>query len=96
MALPTFCLGLLPSYDSVGLVSTALLILCRVVQGFSVGGQLMSSIVFSLEGTDESSWGMRTAFVLFATMLGAVVGSLISYILREVLSEEDLISYGWR
>eukprot|EP00980_Cylindrotheca_fusiformis_P013662 scaffold3515_cov126-Cylindrotheca_fusiformis.AAC.11 len=96
MALPTFALGCLPSFDSVGWWSTALLILCRALQGFSVGGQLMSSVVFTLEGSDQTKWGIRAAIVFAATTLGAVLGSLVAYAIRESLSDEQLESFGWR
>jgi MHS family proline/betaine transporter-like MFS transporter len=96
MALPTFAMGCLPSFESVGWWSTALLIICRAFQGFSVGGQLMSSVVFTLEGTDQSKWGIRAAMVFAATTLGAVLGSLVAYVLRESLTDAQLESYGWR
>lgn len=96
MALPTFLLGCLPSFESVGWWSTVLLIICRALQGFSVGGQLMSSVVFTLEGTDQSKWGFRAAIVFAATTLGAVLGSLVAYALRETLNDEQLESFGWR
>jgi MFS family permease len=44
MSIPTVALGLLPTYASVGWWSTALLVICRMLQGFSVGGNLPSSL----------------------------------------------------
>lgn len=96
MAFPTFALGCLPTYASVGWWSTALLILCRMLQGFSVGGQLMSSMVFTLEASDEMRWGFQAATVMAATTLGGVIGSLFAYTLRENLTEEQMLSFGWR
>ncbi|CAJ1946048.1 unnamed protein product [Cylindrotheca closterium] len=96
MALPTFIMGCLPSYASIGWYSTALLIICRMLQGFSVGGQLMSSVVFALEASPESTWGFQAGAVFAATTLGAVIGSLFAYALRENLTEEQMESFGWR
>jgi len=96
MALPTFALGCLPTYASVGWYSTALLIICRMLQGFSVGGQLMSSVVFTLEASPESRWGIQAASVFAATTLGAVIGSLVAYALRENLTDDQMESFGWR
>lgn len=96
MAFPTFALGCLPTYAQVGWWSTALLVICRMLQGFSVGGQLMSSVVFTLEGSDESTWGLKAATVFAATTLGAVIGSFVAYGLRENLTDEQMESFGWR
>jgi len=59
MAFPTFAMGCLPGYDRVGILSTILLILVRLVQGLSVGGQLVSSLVFTVESAPKEEWGLR-------------------------------------
>mmetsp|Transcript_26020 Transcript_26020/g.36697 ORF Transcript_26020/g.36697 Transcript_26020/m.36697 type:complete len:213 (-) Transcript_26020:1008-1646(-) len=76
MALPTFALGCLPSFKTVGWLAPFLLIILRLLQGFSVGGQLMTSVVFTLERTDKSRWGLWAASVYAASGLGVVIGSL--------------------
>jgi len=57
MSIPTLAMGLLPTYEQVGGWSTALLIICRLLQGFSVGGQLPSSLVYTLEKKPKEHWG---------------------------------------
>lgn len=57
MSLPTFLMGLLPSYKSIGWPAIALLCLTRLCQGLSVGGQLMSSVVFVCERSPKKEWG---------------------------------------
>ena len=96
MAFPTFALGCLPSYSSIGGFSTFLLILFRFLQGISVGGQLMASVVFTLEKTNISSWGLWGSSVYAFSQIGVVIGSLFSYILREALSDQQLQDWGWR
>ena len=96
MAFPTVALGCLPSFEAVGWLSPILLIIMRLLQGFSVGGQLMSSVVFTLERTDESRWGLWGSSVFAVSSIGVFIGSLLSYILRETLDEEQLRSWGWR
>lgn len=96
MAFPTFALGCLPSYEKVGYWSTALLILIRVLQGLSVGGQITSSLVFTVERHPKSEWGFYGSFVFMAAHVGGLLGSLTSYILRSTLSESQLKSWGWR
>jgi len=63
MAFPTFLMGCLPGYSSVGPLSIVLLTLVRLMQGLSVGGQLMSSLVFTLERHPQSKWGLYGSYV---------------------------------
>lgn len=56
MAVPTFLMGCLPTYEQVGALSTILLVLCRLLQGMSVGGQLPASLIYT---------GMNNALLLF-------------------------------
>ena len=57
MAIPTFIMGCLPTYEQVGSLSTVLLVLCRLLQGMSVGGQLPASLVYTVEMKDRKHWG---------------------------------------
>jgi Sugar (and other) transporter len=69
MAIPTFAMGCLPSYERAGHVATILLIIIRLFQGLSVGGQLMSSLVFTLENQPRDQWGFYGSFVMAAANL---------------------------
>jgi len=57
MAAPTFLMGCLPTYDVWGWWAVVVLVAVRLLQGLSVGGQLMSSLVFVAEGHDSKWWG---------------------------------------
>lgn len=96
MAFPTFALGCLPVYSMAGWLSTALLVFVRLIQGLSVGGQLTSALVFTLERTHASKWGFWGAAVYAASSVGVTFGSLMASVLRESLSEEQLQNWGWR
>lgn len=96
MALPTFAMGCLPTYQQVGNISIVLLIAVRLMQGISVGGQLMSSLVFTLEQKDPNSWGLYGSYVLAAANLGTLLGGLVAAFIRSVFSDEDMMSFGWR
>jgi len=69
MAFPTFAMGCLPGYKQIGNWSMVLLIFVRLLQGLSVGGQLMSSLVFTLENHHPSKWGLYGSFVMAAANL---------------------------
>eukprot|EP00581_Thalassiosira_minuscula_P011572 CAMPEP_0183714754 /NCGR_PEP_ID=MMETSP0737-20130205/9210_1 /TAXON_ID=385413 /ORGANISM="Thalassiosira miniscula, Strain CCMP1093" /LENGTH=483 /DNA_ID=CAMNT_0025943755 /DNA_START=175 /DNA_END=1626 /DNA_ORIENTATION=+ len=96
MAVPTVAMGLLPTYDQVGGWSTALLVLCRLLQGFSVGGQLPSSVVYILEARPKEHWGYYGSFIAFANGLGAILGNLVGALLRTLLTDDQLVQWGWR
>jgi Sugar (and other) transporter len=72
MAVPTFCMGLLPTYDQVGDAAIVLLVLVRLLQGLSVGGQLMASLVYTLESHHPAQWGLYGSFVMAAANLYVV------------------------
>jgi MFS transporter, MHS family, proline/betaine transporter len=96
MAIPTFAMGCLPSYDQVGPVAIVLLVTVRLLQGLSVGGQLMSSLIFTLENHDPSQWGLYGSFVLAAANFGTLLGSLAGTVLEASLTTEQLKAWGWR
>lgn len=96
MAFPTFAMGCLPSYETAGAISIVLLILVRLLQGFSVGGQLMSSAVFTLECHDQKHWGYYGSLVMAAANFGTLLGSFAGWILRSSLTEDQLYRWGWR
>ncbi|KAL7549728.1 hypothetical protein ACHAWF_012994 [Thalassiosira exigua] len=96
MAWPTFLMGCLPSFERVGYLAPIMLIIIRALQGMSVGGQLMSSLVFTLENVPRESWGLYGSFVWATGNFGVLLGGLVGYAIREGLDENQLIAFGWR
>ena len=96
MAVPTFVMGCLPSYDQVGVLSTVLLVICRLLQGMSVGGQLPASLIYTVETRPKEKWGLYGSLVMMAANIGTLLGNLVGATLRSVLTEEQLVSWGWR
>ena len=72
MTVPTVAMGFLPTYKQVGGWSTALLVICRLLQGFSVGGQLPSSLVYTLETKPKADWGYYGSFINMAANSGII------------------------
>lgn len=77
MAFPTFAMGCIPTYDRIGYWSLVLLVCVRLLQGLSVGGQLMSSLVFVVEGHDKKHWGWYASFAMTAASLGTLLGEVV-------------------
>jgi len=96
MAFPTFAMGCLPTYEQAGGVSIVLLAICRLLQGMSVGGQLPASLVYTVEMKPREKWGYYGSFVMFAVNCGTLLGNLVGALLRDILTEEQLLSFGWR
>lgn len=96
MAVPTTLMGCLPTYDQVGSWSTALLIICRLLQGMSVGGQLPASLVYTLETRPKEHWGFYGSLVMMSANIGTLLGNLIGALLRTVLTHDQLLQWGWR
>eukprot|EP00934_Nitzschia_sp_Nitz4_P008853 Nitzschia sp. Nitz4//scaffold142_size57810//36328//37979//NITZ4_006499-RA/size57810-processed-gene-0.7-mRNA-1//1//CDS//3329536400//8843//frame0 len=96
MAIPTTLMGCLPTYESVGTLSIVLLVLCRLVQGLSVGGQLPASLVYTVEKQDPKHWGYYGSLPMVAANVGTLLGNLCGALLREFLTEDQLLEWGWR
>mmetsp|Transcript_2143 Transcript_2143/g.3026 ORF Transcript_2143/g.3026 Transcript_2143/m.3026 type:complete len:546 (+) Transcript_2143:85-1722(+) len=96
MAFPTFAMGCLPSFNQVGWLSVVLLLIVRLMQGLSVGGQLMSSLVFTVEKRPKNKWGLYGSYVMAAANIGTLLGGVIAYTLRQTLTAEQLHVWGWR
>ena len=92
----TAAIGFIPSYDSIGIWAPILLVLARVIQGLSAGGEYTGATIYTVEHSPQNkrnsySWTMvATTFVAFALAAG------LSAVLVNVLGEENMISWGWR
>jgi MHS family proline/betaine transporter-like MFS transporter len=82
MALPTFVIGLLPGYETIGILAPVLLTCMRIVQGLSVGGEYPCSIVFLVEHASPGRRGLMGAFACLGAVAGDLFGSAVGAILR--------------
>ncbi|NJA88351.1 MHS family MFS transporter [Rhodocyclus tenuis] len=96
MGLSTFCVGLLPSYAQVGLLAPALLLLLRILQGFSVGGEIGGAAVYLTEHAPEGKRGLYTSVLQLMGPLGMMASTLQIVALQYALSDADFKSWGWR
>jgi MHS family proline/betaine transporter-like MFS transporter len=96
MAFATTLMGCLPTYDQVGNSAILLLLMVRMLQGLSVGGQLMSSLVFTLESRPTNRWGLYGSCVMAAGNFGTFLGGVVAYGLRSNLTNDQLTQWGWR
>ena len=96
MGISTVIIGLLPTYSSIGVFAPLLLALCRFGQGFGLGGEWGGAVLLA---TENAPPGKRTWYGMFP-QLGAPVGLFLSsgifWLLLHVISQEALLSWGWR
>jgi MFS transporter, MHS family, proline/betaine transporter len=96
MAVPTFLMGLMPTYQSVGILAPILLIVLRLVQGISAGGEFSGSIIFLVEQAPEHQRGLYGSIANFGAMIGGLLGAGCGWFMAELLSPEAMQEWGWR
>lgn len=96
MALPTTIIAILPSYESIGITSTILVIIVRILQGLSIGGALTSSISFVIEHSPPEKRGLFSSFTMASICAGILLGSMVAYATEHLLSTEQFNDWGWR
>ncbi|MEU6404333.1 glycine betaine/L-proline transporter ProP [Streptomyces sp. NPDC046985] len=96
MAVGTFAIGLIPSYAAIGFWAPTLLILFRLVQGFSTGGEYGGASTFIAEYAPDRRRGFFGSFLELGTLAGYVGASGLVTILASVLGDGGMESWGWR
>lgn len=92
----TFLIGFLPGYGTIGLWAPALLLVLRVVQGFSASGEYAGAAAFMSEYAPAKKRGLYTSVVPASTASGLLAGAIFVFALNAVLSDAQLESWGWR
>lgn len=92
----TFCIALLPTYAQVGLLAPVLLLVLRLIQGFSASGEYAGAAAFLAEYAPDRKRGFYTSLVPASTAAGLLFGSLFAAALYSLLESEQLHSWGWR
>ena len=96
MAIPTVLVGLLPVYSQIGASAAILLILLRLIQGISVGGELIGSMSYLVETAQPHRRGLAGSWSVCGGIAGILLGSLMATVLTSCLSEATMQSWGWR
>ncbi len=96
MAVGTFAIGLIPSYAAIGFWAPALLILFRLIQGFSTGGEYGGASTFIAEYAPDRRRGFFGSFLELGTLAGYVGAAGLVTALTTVLGDSQMESWGWR
>jgi MFS family permease len=92
----TAAIGLLPTYQTVGLLAPVLLLLIRVLQGLALGGEYGGAAVYVAEHVPDEQRGYYTSYIQITASLGLFVSLAVILILRNALGTEAFNSWGWR
>lgn len=96
IAVPTLMIGLMPTYATIGLWAPILLIVLRMLQGLSVGGEYSSSIVFLIEHAPPKRRGFVGGFSPMGAFGGLLLGTLVSFLCTTALGKAVMADWGWR
>lgn len=96
MALGTFAIGLIPSYERIGMAAPVLLLVARLVQGFSTGGEYGGAATFIAEYSTDQKRGIMGSWLEFGTLGGYIAGAGTVTALQMSLSDADMLAWGWR
>ncbi len=96
MALPTLLLGALPSYAQVGTLAPALLVLVRMLQGISVGGEFSSSATYLVETAPAGARGLTGSWANIGSMSGSLLGVGAAALVTNVFDAATLADWAWR
>ncbi|MER7798229.1 MFS transporter [Microbacterium sp. NPDC096154] len=95
MGVATFLIGCLPTYQTVGLWAPAMLVLLRIMQGLSVGGEASGATSLTLEHAPEGRRGLYTSWMVNGIWVGYILATL-AFLGVAALPEDALYSWGWR
>jgi MHS family proline/betaine transporter-like MFS transporter len=92
----TLALGLLPTYDQIGLAAPCLLMIVRVLQGISLGGEFTGSMVYTTEASSPLLRGLVSSSTAAGTTMGFILGSGTAYLINHSMTPAEVDLWGWR
>ncbi|QFY64060.1 MFS transporter (plasmid) [Rhizobium grahamii] len=96
MAFSTLAIGLLPGYQTVGLISPLILVGLRMLQGIAIGGEVPGAWTFAAEHVSQRRVGAACGFICAWLGLGVFFGASITAMMSWLLSPENMLTFGWR
>ena len=96
MAIPTLLIGLLPTYQSIGVAAPLLLLIMRVLQGVAIGGEAPGAWVFVAEHANHKRVGLAIGLLTGGLTFGILLGSLTAATLNHVFSQAQILAGAWR
>jgi MHS family proline/betaine transporter-like MFS transporter len=92
----TIVIGLLPTYQQIGVTAPLLLVVMRLIQGFSVGGEFTGSMVYTTESSSPLTRGLISSSTAAGTTIGFILGSGAAWLINSLLTPQQVVAWGWR
>ncbi|WP_034261985.1 glycine betaine/L-proline transporter ProP [Bacillus sp. J33] len=96
MAASTLAIGLIPSYETIGIAAPILLLIARLVQGFSTGGEYAGAMTYIAESTPDKRRGFLASSLEVGSLVGFCAGAGLVTLLSYLLGPERMVEWGWR
>lgn len=96
MGVATAAIGILPTYQTIGLAAPAILLLIRVLQGLALGGEYGGAAVYVAEHVPDGTRGYYTSFIQITATLGLFLSLVVILVVQSALSPEAFRAWGWR
>ncbi|MBS0848416.1 MFS transporter [Citrobacter sp. JGM124] len=96
MALPTLAIGVLPTYETLGILAPILLLLMRVLQGAAIGGEVPGAWVFVAEHVPYRRIGIACGTLTAGLTIGILLGSIVATVINTSMTREAIHNGGWR
>lgn len=96
ISIPTFLIGFLPSYEQIGIAAPLLLLLVRMWQGISIGGEYSGNIIYLAETAPRTRRALITTFASMGANLGILLAACVGILCGYIFDESALEDYGWR
>lgn len=93
---PTTLIGLLPTWNSIGIAAPISLVLLRFLQGMAVSGELTGSGVYLVESASSLRKGFYGSLIMCSTYLGLLIGALVSVLVSWMFTPEQFAAFAWR
>ena len=96
MGTATAIIGILPTYETLGVWAAVLLVGCRLIQGFGLGGEWGGAVLMAVEHAPENRCGFYGSWPQLGGALGLVLGTLVFTLFSSLMSDAQFIAWGWR
>ncbi|WP_426722160.1 MFS transporter [Campylobacter coli] len=96
MVIPTFALAFIPSYESIGYLCVVFLMLIRIAQGISIGGELPGAWIFVYEHSPQGQRRTYIGFLTASVVGGILLGSIVFLLMHKIYTQEELYEWAWR